>query len=1419
MTTHLTAETSPDLGLDAALTAWLDAARTGGLPEATRADRWQPLRAGVVGLWEFDAAEYWYAHGWVQLTGRNEAGKSSLMALTTLIPWLADTSSSSIDTLGRAGKEFRYYVEPSGKDGDRRASDGSTHRGWLWVEYGRLGEAGPEFFTTLLFAESRAASNRVTRLWNTAHGLRVRRDLDLAPGRVVVQPKELAGPGFIAHPTAAAYKEHVAQYLLGSTVERLEAAGKMLRVTRTPKLGAQLQVGFVSEHLRSALPELDRAEVDALAAGWDQLDQLRADLEAAQQAVATVERFRTNAWLPWVRAELRRRADVAARARSEFDGVTRDERKAEETADALSGDEDRLAGRSRQATQDAEAAGAAREALQESDRYRDAQARVDDLRHRRGEVTRLSADLKQFEDALRTSSDRVDAARDEVARQADAVAVAQRAVDTGRDRLAEAAQQAGTPVPSGDIDLPLLEQRLAERRRSIEHARRLLATADSAEGQAGRAEDAAATARDRATDASAVADLAWQEAGEIRAALVASVSAWATAARPTMGSAVIDRWVAALPTEVIDSGVPGTPLRDQLRAEWFDPHRIDLDRRWQDAVRRRDEAAATADDLAQQIEALASAPEPVFSPPVAWARRPRPATSADGAPLWALVDPLLGVAEDELARVEAALAAMGLLDAWVTPGGAYLAERDGADTVLALGPDAGNQGRQPSLADVLRPATHLSTLTATVGALLRRVVLLGSDDAIPDDGLAVGRDGRWRAGALAGMAVPAHTHAEWLGEAARADQRRRRISELRSDHALALEALDAAASDVEAATEATAALTIQFQAAPTDADLRSSLTRAAERAAAAESAAAQAEQAALRADSRRAAADLATAALREFCADAGLPTVADGLNTVVDHVSQAKQQTIQFRSDGGALTNQQAVLASAEERLTERLADHTQAERQRDSVADKLAEARATVATLEATMSDGDRTIVAELEALKEREAEAKALRRRLEDELRVVAGRLGEARATLINAQEARRRATNQRDLAFADFRVAIDHGLAREASLDVPEAHASSVERVRDQVAVVRREVVPARWPATDDPTAKTAFERRAYERLTEAVHELRAGLETRGRSAQLVPDDAGLPLIQVLVDASGVAYGPLEAGARLSRVHEDLATTYTTRVQQTLDELLGSTFLEHLRRRVGATDALVDGINDVLAQHPVVTTSTSLRIRLEPTSESDGRMLEALRGPLLTNPEAASHVREHLRNRVEAAKRDAALQGEADWRDRLAQTLDYRRWFEVHLQRKIGAGGRWQPLTSQSFAEMSGGARAVVLMLPLVATLAALYANMTGSPRPLWLDEAFDGLDTSNRSMVMDLFRSFDFDVLLAGPNRLVNVRTVPAAAIYQVVRAPAPLPGADLTLELWAGGGLTVVDLPTVLPSGVGRPAGPLDELDTEQETLL
>ena len=251
---------------------WVDAAAIGGFPAPLRGDRWQPLRAGVVGLWEFDVTEYWYANGWVQLTGRNETGKSSLMALTTLIPWLADTASSNIDTLGRSGKKFRYYVEPTGADGDRRTSESSTHRGWLWVEYARLVAGVPRYFSTLLFAETRSAAADVKLSWCTVEGDdRVRKSIDLAPLRIVAAPKELHPAGWIVHPNATAYREHVATHLLGSTAERLGSVGKMLKVTRTPKLGAQLEIGFVQQHLRAALPELSRAEVNALANGWTSL--------------------------------------------------------------------------------------------------------------------------------------------------------------------------------------------------------------------------------------------------------------------------------------------------------------------------------------------------------------------------------------------------------------------------------------------------------------------------------------------------------------------------------------------------------------------------------------------------------------------------------------------------------------------------------------------------------------------------------------------------------------------------------------------------------------------------------------------------------------------------------------------------------------------------------------------------------------------------------------------------------------------------------------------------------------------------------------------------------------------------------------------------------------------------------------------
>jgi hypothetical protein len=165
---------------DAELAAWRDVAEAGGLPSPDQ-DRWQPLRSGVVNLWEFDVAEYWLAGGRAQFVGQNQSGKSTLMALTTLILLAGDLDRQLVDTFGQQHKAFRYYVEPTDDPQDRRDTGASTSRGWAWAEYGRLdGDGQPQYLTCLLYAQAKRGANDFVRTWAVCEGrARVRAGLDL----------------------------------------------------------------------------------------------------------------------------------------------------------------------------------------------------------------------------------------------------------------------------------------------------------------------------------------------------------------------------------------------------------------------------------------------------------------------------------------------------------------------------------------------------------------------------------------------------------------------------------------------------------------------------------------------------------------------------------------------------------------------------------------------------------------------------------------------------------------------------------------------------------------------------------------------------------------------------------------------------------------------------------------------------------------------------------------------------------------------------------------------------------------------------------------------------------------------------------------------------------------------------------------
>ena len=147
--------------------------------------------------------------------------------------------------------------------------------------------------------------------------------------------------------------------------------------------------------------------------------------------------------------------------------------------------------------------------------------------------------------------------------------------------------------------------------------------------------------------------------------------------------------------------------------------------------------------------------------------------------------------------------------------------------------------------------------------------------------------------------------------------------------------------------------------------------------------------------------------------------------------------------------------------------------------------------------------------------------------------------------------------------------------------------------------------------------------------------------------------------------------------------------------LADLLSSTFVEHLQDRQAAVTALIDGVNQVLAQHPTGASATTLRLRRQPAAghEAAFAVLTALESPPGAPRPAQDEVRTFLEQQIRAAQ-DQGRAGEADWRQHLAVLLDYRRWFDVVTDYRVGEGS-WRPFTEEVHAKDSGGGKAVTLL----------------------------------------------------------------------------------------------------------------------------
>jgi uncharacterized protein (TIGR02680 family) len=1346
--------------------------------------RWQPLRCGLLNLYRYDYEEFHFEQGRLLLRGNNGTGKSRVLALQ--LPFLLDgeVSPGRVEPDGDAAKRIEWNLL-MGRYPDRT--------GYTWIEFGRrLSDGTASFITLGCGMHAVAGHTGLQNRWLFITTQRIGRDLFLQNAQRqphgMARIAELIGSHGELFTRAEDYRRAVDKSLFGLG-PRYQRLLELLIRLRRPQLSRKLDEAELSQTLSDALPTVPTTLIDEVAEAFRSLQVDRESLRGFEATRAGVDTFLRDYGL-YARVAVRRRAAAIRSAHSAFEEAQRQARDAErrfadaetnlaQLADARAGIESELAG-TEEAVSTLRASPEMRTADEIEQARKVAEATAATLATANIDERTAGVHLAKANERLARAEERnVEATStlDDVLGKTGALALEAELTEAHREHVPATASASGPETTWMRRSEPALGRAIQHQRKSITHLRAL----ESAVAAARHAYTAADTDRVRAGDActaareaEAVGRRTFEEAG------IALFNAYRTWRARLVELAPIQ---ADALEEAFNVWLERRVGMSPLRAAGEAAHREAIGRLSGEHSKIKTQLDGSEQICAALRAEIAALEQGVSPSPAPSATRPADRTGRPGAPLWRLCDFRPGIPASSQAGIEAALAASGLLDAWVLPDGTLLDPQTEDAFLVDLDTTTSEES---NLGQWLVPAVDTlaaapAPMPAQIERLLRRI------GAGRDSGSHwIAEDGAWRMGLLAGRWTK--SDADYVGESTRAAARQRRIVELRQDLAVRetelasfSEALSTSEDRQKAAGQEAATLPDDQPVHTAGYQLEQATQAVNDTFIAHEKAErlAQEKRGAFEDATRRRDADAADLRLSQWlgrldeleravseygAALAGLwPTVrlwesvAGQLQVARQHADEARSAADE-RSHRRQLANEAA--AAARSRFETLREMHGAAI---DTVLAKLAEAEKLVGTHKLALGSN-----------RDEQLDQTSLRTRAEaDRERAVADRA---------------RNEDTRHAAIASLqRVAEERLLAEaHAGLTTIELSAWAVSRAVE----IARQIEPL----LADTIADDETWRRRQDTIHTHVQELRDRLVAHGHQPETHQIE---DLVLVRCIFQGRPHTMTELRDALAAEIGERERLFAAREQEIIENhLLGEIAVE-LQRLIRDAESWISLANRELAARP---TSTGLRFRFAWEPEPEGAFA-AVRRPFLRTselwtPAERSDLTRFLQERIKA---EQAANEDGSWRDHLSGALDYRRWHRFMVERQ--QEGVWRRLDKRTYGTGSGGEKALALTLPLFAAAAAHYRSARAdAPRLVLLDEVFAGIDPTMRAQCMGVLAQFDLDVVMTSESEWGCYITVPGLAIYHLTA----LPGIDaVAATRWVWNGrerqqTDVVQAPAVAP---------------------